>query len=344
MAGLCKGGNELPGSLKAFCKMRTPENFQSDKRYCAAQASLLEDIQLLLNQQSYARWGHGAYLQSVNGSSLPPVFPIVSFRDLVMFHGSLGPLTCPRDFFLCEYLKARVYEDKPRILDELKDTVRQHITQINRDPLERIEDKMVVGRKTKKVNVRILNEAVEQMDSFKSSNMSCCQEVKRRMAMAKEAFNSKRSIFCEPLEKELRKRLVKCFVWNVAIYGAETWTLRRSDNAGEMNPGSSTECYPAFARIELRKNPGKNLNQVTCPDRDSNPGHLVSRPDALTVTPQVAQLVEQLATDWKVRGSIPGGDKVNGPKVHSAFYKMEYRVFPVGKRWSERGADHTTSF
>ncbi|KAJ4434120.1 hypothetical protein ANN_16440 [Periplaneta americana] len=50
---------------------------------------------------------------------------------------------------------------------------------------------------------------------------------------------------------------------------------------------SSTESYPAFARIELRENPGKNLNQVTCPDRDSNPGHLVSQPDALTVTPQV---------------------------------------------------------
>ncbi|KAJ4438599.1 hypothetical protein ANN_14546, partial [Periplaneta americana] len=54
----------------------------------------------------------------------------------------------------------------------------------------------------------------------------------------------------------------------------------------EMSPGSSTESYPAFARIGLRENPGKNLNQVTCPDRDSNPGHLVSRPDALTVTPQ----------------------------------------------------------
>ncbi|KAJ4439508.1 hypothetical protein ANN_07632 [Periplaneta americana] len=58
------------------------------------------------------------------------------------------------------------------------------------------------------------------------------------------------------------------------------------DNAGEMSPGSSTESYPAFARIGLRENPGKNLNQVTCPDRDSNPGHLVSQPDALTVTPQ----------------------------------------------------------
>ncbi|KAJ4439106.1 hypothetical protein ANN_15063 [Periplaneta americana] len=54
-----------------------------------------------------------------------------------------------------------------------------------------------------------------------------------------------------------------------------------------MSPGSSTDSYPAFARIGLRENPGKNLNQVTFPDRDSNPGHLVSRPDALTVTPQV---------------------------------------------------------
>ncbi|KAJ4430838.1 hypothetical protein ANN_19429 [Periplaneta americana] len=53
-----------------------------------------------------------------------------------------------------------------------------------------------------------------------------------------------------------------------------------------MSPVSSTESYPAFARIGLRENPGKNLNQVTCPDRDSNPGHLVSRPHALTVAPQ----------------------------------------------------------
>ncbi|KAJ4442518.1 hypothetical protein ANN_04105 [Periplaneta americana] len=49
-----------------------------------------------------------------------------------------------------------------------------------------------------------------------------------------------------------------------------------------MSPGSNTESYPAFAHIGLRENPGKNLNQVTCPDRESNPGHLVSRLDALT--------------------------------------------------------------
>ena len=38
--------------------------------------------------------------------------------------------------------------------------------------------------------------------------------------MAKEAFNRKRSIFCGPLE---------VFVWSVALYGAETWTLRRKE-------------------------------------------------------------------------------------------------------------------
>ncbi|KAJ4445043.1 hypothetical protein ANN_06842 [Periplaneta americana] len=58
------------------------------------------------------------------------------------------------------------------------------------------------------------------------------------------------------------------------------------DNVDAMSPGSSTKSYPAFAHTGLRENPGKNLNQVTCPDRESNPGHLVSRPDAQTVTTQ----------------------------------------------------------
>ncbi|KAJ4432523.1 hypothetical protein ANN_21145 [Periplaneta americana] len=54
-----------------------------------------------------------------------------------------------------------------------------------------------------------------------------------------------------------------------------------------MSPGSSADSYPAFAHIGLMENPGKNLNQVNYSDRESNTGHLVSRPDTLTVTPQV---------------------------------------------------------
>ena len=83
--------------------------------------------------------------------------------------------------------------------------------------------------------MQIKDESVEQVDSFKylgcniSSNLNYCQEVKQRISMAKEAFNRKRSICCGPLEKELRKRLVTCFVWSVALYGAETWTLWQNE-------------------------------------------------------------------------------------------------------------------
>ncbi|KAJ4446271.1 hypothetical protein ANN_12965 [Periplaneta americana] len=60
-----------------------------------------------------------------------------------------------------------------------------------------------------------------------------------------------------------------------------------------MSPGSSTESYLAFARIGLRENPGKNLNQVTCPDRESNPGHLISR---YSTDDMVARIVAEPGT------------------------------------------------
>jgi squalene cyclase len=31
------------------------------------------------------------------------------------------------------------------------------------------------------------------------------------------------------LDLELRKKLVKCYIWSIALYGAETWTLRAVD-------------------------------------------------------------------------------------------------------------------
>jgi len=44
--------------------------------------------------------------------------------------------------------------------------------------------------------------------------------------MTKAAFNKKRALFTSTLYLELRKKLVKCYVWNIALYGAETWTFR----------------------------------------------------------------------------------------------------------------------
>jgi len=30
-------------------------------------------------------------------------------------------------------------------------------------------------------------------------------------------------------EVNMRKKLVKCYIWSMALYGAKTWTLRAAD-------------------------------------------------------------------------------------------------------------------
>jgi len=49
------------------------------------------------------------------------------------------------------------------------------------------------------------------------------------IAMAKAAFNKKRILFTSTLGLELSKKILKCYVWSIALYGAETWTFRAVD-------------------------------------------------------------------------------------------------------------------
>jgi hypothetical protein len=55
----------------------------------------------------------------------------------------------------------------------------------------------------------------------------CTCEIKSRIAIAKAAFNKKKTLFTSTLDLNLRKKLVKCYIWTIALYGAETWTLRQ---------------------------------------------------------------------------------------------------------------------
>jgi hypothetical protein len=67
------------------------------------------------------------------------------------------------------------------------------------------------------------------LGSILTNDGRCTCEIKCRIAMAKAAFNKKRTLFTGTLDLELRKKLVKCYVWSIALYGAETWTLRAVD-------------------------------------------------------------------------------------------------------------------
>ena len=48
-----------------------------------------------------------------------------------------------------------------------------------------------------------------------------------RIVIAKEASNRKISLLTSKLNIELRKRLVRCYVWSIALYGSETWMVRK---------------------------------------------------------------------------------------------------------------------
>jgi len=47
--------------------------------------------------------------------------------------------------------------------------------------------------------------------------------------MEKAAINKKRALFTSTLDLKLRKKLVQCYIWSTALYGAETWMLQAVD-------------------------------------------------------------------------------------------------------------------
>ena len=93
---------------------------------------------------------------------------------------------------------------------------------------------MRISRQPSPVTITI-DQQLENLKCFKylgsmlTDDGTCTCEIKSRIVMAKAAFNKKKKLFTSKLDLNLRKKLVKFYVWNMALYGAETWTLRATD-------------------------------------------------------------------------------------------------------------------
>ena len=60
-----------------------------------------------------------------------------------------------------------------------------------------------------------------------TENGTCMEDVKTRIGMAKVAFNKTRELVTKGLNNGLKERLVHTLVWSVALYGCETWTMKK---------------------------------------------------------------------------------------------------------------------
>ena len=53
--------------------------------------------------------------------------------------------------------------------------------------------------------------------------------------MMKAAFGKRKELLKRKMNRELKKRIVKTVIWSVTSYAAETWTLRKGDEAHQRS-------------------------------------------------------------------------------------------------------------
>ncbi|PNF30548.1 hypothetical protein B7P43_G09945 [Cryptotermes secundus] len=94
---------------------------------------------------------------------------------------------------------------------------------------------MTISRQPTPVTIKIDQKQLENVKCFKylgsllTYDGRCTCEIKSRIAMAKAAFSKQKNLFTSKLDLNLRMKLVKCYIWSIALYGAETYTLKAVD-------------------------------------------------------------------------------------------------------------------
>jgi len=119
---------------------------------------------------------------------------------------------------------------------------------------------------------------------------------------SKTAFNKKRPLFTSTFNLELRKKLAKCYIWSIALYGAETWTLRGVYQKHLEN--SEMWCWRRMEKINwtdhvrneevlLRVKEQRNIQHEIRKRKDNWIGHILRRNCFL-----------QLVIERKIEGGI----------------------------------------
>ena len=64
-------------------------------------------------------------------------------------------------------------------------------------------------------NVEYLNYS----GSMITNNARCIHEIKYRIANVKAAFNWKKNLLTSKFDLNLKNKLIKCYIWRLALYG-----------------------------------------------------------------------------------------------------------------------------
>jgi hypothetical protein len=120
-----------------------------------------------------------------------------------------------------------------RLINALQTTASRYDMKIN---VKKTKTLLVSKQKTGgKVDITIYDQKVEQVTKFKylgaliSEDGRCESEVKVRIGMGKDAFSKRKELLTKNFSRNIKIQIVKAVVWSVALYGCETWTLRKTE-------------------------------------------------------------------------------------------------------------------
>ena len=93
---------------------------------------------------------------------------------------------------------------------------------------------MRISRQSYSIQIMIGKKQLENVEYFNylgsmiTNDARGTHEINSRIAVAKAALNTQ-ALFTSKFDLNLWKKLVKCYIWGIALYGAETWTLLKVD-------------------------------------------------------------------------------------------------------------------
>jgi len=103
-------------------------------------------------------------------------------------------------------------------------------------------------------NIKLDGEALKVVDEYKylgstiTNDGRCVKEIKSRLQQARCAFQKKKNLLTSRnIDLKIRKNLLKTYVWSVALYGSETWTIRKAEEKNIL--AFEVWCYRRILKI-----------------------------------------------------------------------------------------------
>ena len=124
-------------------------------------------------------------------------------------------------------------EDLEDLLNGMNETLKAYNMKINKGKTKVME----CSRKKsgKAGDIRLGNEMLKEVNEFTYLGSRITwdgrskADIKCRLAQARIAFMKKRALLTSKINIDIRKSFLKAYVWSVALYGSETWTIGETE-------------------------------------------------------------------------------------------------------------------